>query len=312
VRPDGDASGDERRVAEALDRYVEALRAGEAPDRADFLAGHADLAEALDEALRGLDFVAGPGAPSEPGERMLGDFRLLREVGRGGMGVVYEARQVSLGRRVALKVLPFASILDPRTLQRFRNEAQAAASLHHTHIVPVYAVGAERGVHYYAMQFVEGESLAGAIRDLRSGARRGGKTPISSHGSHREPAFVRTAARLAMQAAGALDHAHQVGIVHRDVKPGNLLVDGAGELWVTDFGLARLPTDASLTRTGDLVGTVRYMSPEQAAGPAAAVDHRSDVYSLGVTFYELLTLEPAARGDDAAAVLRDIAKEELP
>jgi tetratricopeptide (TPR) repeat protein len=242
---------------------------------------------------------------------VLGDYRLLREIGRGGMAVVYEAEQISLGRTVALKVLPFAAVLDPKHLQRFKNEAQAAAHLHHPHIVPVYAVGCERGVHYYAMQYVEGQSLAVAIRDMvGEGSGEGTRTPISSHGSNREPAYIRMAAALGVQAAEALEHAHQLGIVHRDVKPGNLLVDLAGTLWVTDFGLAHSLKDVGLTITGELLGTIRYMSPEQALAKRVPIDHRTDIYSLGVTLYELLTLEPAFRGDDPHLVLQDIALKE--
>src|SRR5262245_38368564 len=168
----------EARVLEILEAHLAELRAGGAPDREALLAAHPDLAEPLAAALRALQFVhgvghalggsapGGAGVPAGPGEA-LGDFRIVREVGRGGMAVVYEAEQRSLGRRVALKVLPFAAVLDPKPLQRFRNEAQAAAHLNHPNIVPVHAVGCERGVHYLAMQYVEGQSLAEAIRELR-------------------------------------------------------------------------------------------------------------------------------------------------
>jgi len=309
---------DRGNFAEILDEYLRGLEAGNPPDREALLATHPDLAEELQAALLGVDFVhsAAPRlAPEEPADaqpgRSLGDYRLLRELGRGGMAVVYEAEQVSLGRHVALKVLPFAAVLDPRHLQRFKNEAMAAAHLHHPNIVPVYGVGCERGVHYYAMQYVEGQSLAAAIRDMKGGGTgEGPRTPISSHGSNREPAYIRMAAALGVQAAGALDHAHQLGIVHRDVKPGNLLVDLAGTLWITDFGLASSLKDVGLTITGELLGTIRYMSPEQALAKRVPVDHRTDVYSLGATLYELFTLAPAFPGDDPHLVIHDIAFKE--
>jgi len=316
--------GEDTRVAALLEGYFEAMLAGRAPDRRTFLAEHADVADALREGLRGLELIQGAGpceaparAPAEPDDRPaegreLGDFRILREVGRGGMGVVYEAEQLSLRRRVALKVLPFAGVLDGKQLQRFRNEAQAAAQLHHNHIVPVHAVGCERGVHYYAMQLIEGQSLATAIADLKSRAGSDGDaradppSPLSSHSSNRTRGYLRMAANLGMQAAEALDHAHQLGVVHRDVKPGNLLLDATGKLWVTDFGLARFRGESNLTVTGDVVGTFRYMSPEQALAKRVPVDHRTDIYSLGVTLYELVTLEPGVTGEDPQEILHGI------
>jgi tetratricopeptide (TPR) repeat protein len=311
----GHVGANDTRVGAILDEYLRGVETGIAPDRGTLLAKHPELAAELAAAFRGLDFVRNA-APSlaETGDvdaeagRTLGEYKLLREVGRGGMAVVYEAEQVSLGRRVALKVLPFAAVLDPKQLQRFKNEALAAAQLHHPHIVPVYSVGCERGVHYYAMQYIEGQSLALAICEMRAGrGGSGSKTPLSSHTSNREPGYVRMAAGLGMQAAEALDHAHQLGIVHRDVKPGNLLVDQAGSLQITDFGLARSRVDVGLTVTGEILGTIRYMSPEQAQAKRVPIDHRTDVYSLGATLYELFTLEPAFPGDDPHQVIQELA-----
>jgi tetratricopeptide (TPR) repeat protein len=329
---------------------LEALDRGEALDRQELLAHHpefaAELGQFLDDHVQ-VDHRAAPlrvvgqhgataGAEAAglvAAGTALGDFRIVREVGRGGMGVVYEAEQITLGRRVALKVLPLAAALDARALQRFKHEATAAAHLQHTNIVPVYFVGCERGVHFYAMQYVEGQTLAALIADLRRQGVEPTQEPPAATGpyvpssepapaatqpvaglstahSHREPAFFRAVAQLAIQGAEALEHAHQMGVVHRDIKPGNLMVDGRGTLWVTDFGLAQFQTDASLTLTGDLVGTVRYMSPEQALAKHVLIDHRTDIYSLGLTLYELLTLRSAFEGRDRQELLRQISCEE--
>jgi serine/threonine protein kinase/Tfp pilus assembly protein PilF len=317
------------RVLRVLEGYLTELERGTPPHRDELLARHPDLADLLAEYLDKLDQLheaaaglraAPPGEerPTAPlGEHgRLGDFDILREVGRGGMGIVYEAEQVSLGRRVALKVLPFAATLDPRQLQRFHNEARAAASLHHEHIVPVYAVGCERAVHFYAMQFIEGKSLAQLIAAQRqtpaSGVRQPSATTAAAAPTEapRDAAYLRRIAGWGIQAAEALEHAHALGIVHRDVKPANLIVDGQGKLWVTDFGLARTMTDAGLTMTGDLLGTLRYMSPEQALARHGLMDHRTDIYSLGATLYELLTGRPAVEGQDRQEILRRIADEE--
>jgi serine/threonine protein kinase len=379
---------DDPRVAAAMQVYLEALEAGAALPRDVFLAEHSaiakELAECLDglalvhEAARSIKDVGGNEGPLTADELKLplGDFRVLREIGRGGMGIVYEAVQLSLGRRVALKVLPLSAALDPKHLQRFKNEAQAAAALHHTNIVPVYAVGSERGVHYYSMQLIDGYSLAdliehrrqllgksSAVSDpagnqptekaiplappiLRVPGRAGGTTakpsfhdvteafvapppiaavaapPIVETATKARSSTIRTAserntstyfrtiAGLIRQAALALDHAHQSGVIHRDIKPANLLLDERGNLWVTDFGLAQFQANMQLTRTGDMLGTLRYMSPEQARGDRVVLDHRTDIYSLGVTLYELLTLEPAIDGDEPHTLLRRVIDQE--
>jgi serine/threonine protein kinase len=337
----------EESAAQALENYLAAAAEGKAPPRAEFLARHPELADDLDACLAAMRFigraaeaprsaaaeVAEPQPPAQvPGQ--LGDFRIAREVGRGGMGVVYEAEQVSLGRRVALKVLPFAATMDARQLKRFHNEARAAASLDHPHIVHVHAVGCERGVHYYAMQFINGQTVAGLIADqcqrgsrpvppeeqpttahvpgkpAAPSAETAPRAAASTERARRGRAHFRRVAEWGVQAAEALDHAHQLGVVHRDVKPGNLMLDEDGKLWVTDFGLAQVATEGGLTMTGDLVGTLRYMSPEQALAKRVPIDHRTDVYSLGATLYELLTLRPAVAGNDRQELLRRIAFEE--
>jgi serine/threonine protein kinase/Flp pilus assembly protein TadD len=384
------ATRDDPRVAEALVDYLDQCRAGQRPNRSEFLARYDAIRHSLVECLDGLDFVESavgnasrftPGPPSsdapEPASTrtVLGDFRLVREIGRGGMGVVFEAEQLSLGRRVALKVLPFAAALDPRQRQRFQVEAQAAACLHHTHIVPVFAVGCDRGTHYYAMQFIEGRTVADIVAEMRLLQQpRGGQpaaplgagstpahasqirpesdadlvssritpdpdqptaapsliaqrqAPATSAGlvrptgsatlcpgvsdSNRSRDFVRAVARLGVEAASALEHAHSLGILHRDIKPSNLMVDTHGSLWITDFGLARVQADLGLTQTGDLLGTLRYMSPEQALARHAVLDQRSDIYSLGATLFELLTLRPVFEGRDRNELIHEIVEQD--
>jgi tetratricopeptide (TPR) repeat protein len=334
----GSVSERELRFQAVAAEYLEAREAGRTDELSALLARHPDLADAIAAFVADQDELAHLAAPLRdavapaplPGQAglpsTLGDFRIMREVGRGGMGVVYEAEQVSLGRRVALKVLPFAATMDPRHLQRFHNEARAAAGLHHTNIVPVFGVGSERGVHYYAMQFIDGRTLADLIAEQRGEARSQVPTMAEAEAAAsattappaaqatsvapRDAAYFRRVAEWGIQAAEALDCAHQQGVVHRDVKPANLLVDAAGRLWVTDFGLAQVQSDSRLTMTGDLVGTLRYMSPEQALAKRVVIDHRTDVYSLGATLYELLTLRPAFTGADRQELLRQIAFED--
>lgn len=356
------------RLERILEDYLKALEQGLHPEPIAIIQQHPDIAEPLQEYLTKIealhrtalglsgsqvgleDFFVG----EVPTCESLGDFRLLREIGRGGMGVVYEAEQLSLGRRVALKVLPFAAVLDPRQLRRFKNEAQAAALLKHPNIVGVYSVGCARGVHFYAMELVDGWSLARMIEHLRSSRddlavdasrsagvrhgpdvqrgsdiRRGFPTPptrepqvsptadtspivaISTEYSRGRQEFYRSIALLGVQVAEALEYAHQEGVVHRDVKPSNLLLDAHGKLWITDLGLAQVQDTHDLTMTGDVLGTLRYMSPEQAAG-RKPLDHRTDIYSLGITLYELLTMRPAFPGTNRQDVLRRIATAEPP
>ena len=237
---------------------------------------------------------------------------LIRELGRGGMGIVYEAEQVSVGRRVALKILPFAALLNKTQLERFSTEATAAARLHHPSIVQVYSVGCERGIHFYAMQLIDGPSLAEVITEMRQE-----RTPVGEEGDtvvakqadvltrDEDGGHYTAVARIGREAAEALHYAHDIGVLHRDIKPSNLLLDKSGHVWIADFGLARVEDESQLTRTGDILGTLRYMSPEQATGER--VDARSDVYSLGATLYELATLEPVYDAEDR----RDIVKQVL-
>lgn len=287
----------------------------------------------------------------------IGEFRILRQLGRGGMGIVYEAWQESLKKNVALKVLPQIGRCDQRQIQRFQNEASAAAQLEHENIVPVYSVGVDAGVHYYVMPVIHGHDLDHIIRHARSlvdskVARLSGETPLlagdetvigqptrikenkpslTGHSeisgvSYPSAGFVEMMAgkrssmvvndvflsivQIGIKAAEALHHAHLLGIVHRDIKPSNLMLDVHGKLWVTDFGLAQVQGAAALTMTGDVVGTLRYMSPEQPLGQRVLVDQRTDIYSLGVTLYELLTLRKAFDGQTPKEIIRQVCFDE--
>jgi serine/threonine protein kinase len=263
--------------------------------------------------------------------KRLGDFEGLREIGRGGMGIVYEAVQTSLGRRVALKVLGSGLGLTPKAVDRFRREAAAAARLHHTNIVPVYSTGEECGIHFYAMELIDGPSLDSVIRQMRGGECNDTKTeppanfddtgpyvPESSTPSPTSPSsgigssvdrFDRTA-RMISDVADALQHAHQQGVTHRDIKPSNLLLSSDGRLSVTDFGLARMLELPGMTVTGEFVGTPAYMSPEQVAAGRIPVDHRTDIYSLGATLYELLTLRRPFSADGRDRLLAMVVHKE--
>ncbi len=234
-------------------------------------------------------------------------FRIIREIGRGGMGVVYEAIELALGRRAALKVL-LAHHDSMTGVERFHREARAAAKLHHTNIVPVFGVGEHEGLHYYAMQFIESESLGQVFNRLSrtaAGALRIAAMP-STDGSNL--VYFRSIARIGRQVAEALAYAHKHGVLHRDIKPANLLLDTFGNVWVTDFGLAKaFEGEDGLTQTGDIVGTMRFMAPERFDGRS---EPRSDVYALGVTLYELLTLRTLYTESNRAKLIERILHDE--
>jgi eukaryotic-like serine/threonine-protein kinase len=385
---------DYARFDELAEEFAERFRRGERPSVEEYVARLPGMADEIREMFAALVEVEraerearghGASASALGGPRLaqVGDYRLLREIGRGGMGVVYEAEQISLGRRVALKVLPDQVAGDRKALERFRREAKAAARLHHTNIVPVFEVGREGGVAFYAMQFIHGESLDQVIKALarlrkagekpvetgaigpasaaplvaatasfaRDGATadiperppslvarlllsgepltrtldepagdsaiadRGasntavlpGGTPLSAvETSRRRLPYFRSVAQLGRQAAQGLAYAHARGIVHRDVKPSNLLLDISGIVWITDFGLAKAGDDG-LTATGDLLGTLRYIAPERFRGEG---DARADIYALGLTLYELLTLRPAFDSSDRLKLIDQIQTEE--
>jgi WD40 repeat protein/serine/threonine protein kinase len=374
------------------DEFVEAVRQGKRPSVEEFAQRYPEHADAIREMLPALVLMEKAKSVGDPpGQlpqatgpagmvplRQLGDYQILREIGRGGMGVVYEAQQLSLGRHVAIKVLPGNALLDPRLLGRFQREAKAAARLHHTNIVPVFGVGEQDGLHYYVMQFIPGLGLDVVLDELRRLRRPHGKPaptrpdapgrPTNASpevsavdvaralltGAFRPPdpasgpttapnapaaeaaapgrsadtsAIVRLpgqtetsslsesgseywqgVARIGVQVADALAHAAGQGVLHRDIKPSNLLLDDTGNVWVTDFGLAKADGDNdNLTQTGDVVGTLRYLAPERFNGRG---DVRSDVYSLGLTLYELLVLRPAFDDTDRHRLVKQVMHDE--
>ena len=387
------SSSDARNPVELLaEEFLDRKRRGEQPTLREYLERHPDLADEIRDLFPALlmmenlgessgattgSLAADDGATLGIRLQRLGDFRILREIGRGGMGIVYEAEQESLGRRVAVKVLSAGSLLDPKQVRRFHREAKAAAKLHHTNIVPVFGVGQQEGHHYFVMQLIAGLGLDVVLDDLRrlrqakfqtgSAAACSPVTPgnasltaadvarslvtgrfdedsppgkgaateplhdsaIASTNGHPPESgassavlpgsselsasadpdrqFYRSVARIGIQVAEALEYANRQGILHRDVKPSNLLLDNHGNVWVADFGLAKTSEADDLTHTGDILGTIRYMAPERFSGHC---DARSDVYSLGLTLYELVALKPAYEGSDRHTLMERVLHQE--
>jgi serine/threonine protein kinase/Tfp pilus assembly protein PilF len=324
--PSSSRAGDaDEAVARIVEEYVEQCRQGERPSLDDILQKHPQLAGELRDIFPMLQLMNQLGDPTAsypiagteatPSRDQIGEYKIIREAGRGGMGVVYEAQHAALDRRVALKMLPDHASSEKQK-QRFYREARAAAQLHHTSIVPVFEVGEEDGTPFYAMQFIEGRGLdqlvTWAVEKEGSGSRSGsgetfwgdfGQVAFGSSGSNRNQGRWRFVADLGIQAAEALQYAHDHGIVHRDIKPSNLLLDDEHHLWITDFGLAKKTDDLDLTATGDIVGTLRYMAPEAIRGSS---DHLSDIYSLGLVLYELAALQRPFKEIDRLDLMRQI------
>jgi serine/threonine-protein kinase len=308
-----DPSHDEKEMA-ILDAYVAQLHAGQRPDRAALLQAHPDLASALD-CLDALEMLAPQSTPHVDSRkdwdlhesqshdnanckpllvptgndfpRDFGPYELIREIGRGGMGVVYEARQKGLDRSVAVKMILSSHLASPELVRRFQAEAKAAARVRHSNIVHIHEVGQLDGQDFFAMEYIEGQSLA---QRIAQGA-----------------VDVPTAVRLVATIARAVEHLHQQGIVHRDLKPSNILLDAEQQPYVTDFGLARVFAPGSeMTATGIIAGTPSYMAPEQASGRRDAIGPATDVYSLGALLYELLTGQAPFHGETPLDTLMDV------
>ncbi|MBU0753804.1 MAG: SUMF1/EgtB/PvdO family nonheme iron enzyme [Planctomycetes bacterium] len=297
-------------IEAALEKYQEAFFRGNPPEPDTFCAPYPDIAEPLRarienflQVAEGLPGLAGgkggkapmpAAAPKVSAGQVLGDFRIIREIGRGGMGVVYEAEQISLKRSVALKVLPAHLSFSERAVMKFRREAEAGGRQQHPGIVAVYAVGEDQGVHFIAQELVRGGTT---LEDKLENLAKEDSFPLG---------YYRQAAQLVARVADAMQHAHDSGVIHRDIKPSNLLLTGEGTPKITDFGLARVEDALALSRSGDFAGTPYYMSPEQAASRRHKIDHRTDIFSLGVTLYEMLTLVRPFQGDTSQEVLKKI------
>ena len=390
-------------VEELAEEFVERYRRGERPPLSEFIARFPEHADEIRDLFPALVMMERIAPESEAGSlalagvslrsrqidhpERLGDYRILGEIGRGGMGVVYEAEQISLGRHVALKVLPQQFLYDSRQQKRFEREARAAARLHHTNIVPVFGVGEENGLHYYVMQFIPGLGLDQVLDELKrihpggTGSRSSithedwlqvsprrasaakvaesllsgefppadganltvadqellhADTPDAQSGSvahagrlsdnyelsantpappgrtdpvssSRRSTYWHSVAHIGAQAAAGLEYAHQQGVLHRDIKPANLLLDLHGNVWITDFGLAKSAGQENLTATGDVVGTLRYLAPEAYSGQH---DARSEVCALGLALYELLALQPAYDETDRQRLIRQVTTAE--
>jgi eukaryotic-like serine/threonine-protein kinase len=281
---------------DALDDYLQRLHAGEAVDREAFLREYPQLASAV-KCLDALENLAPPAEesaaiketfPFDVFPRAFGNYELLGELGRGGMGVVYRARQQELDRIVALKMILQSHLASPEHVRRFQAEAKAAAKLRHSHIVQIHEVGQLHGQDFFTMEYIEGQSLAQRMASRQVDIQR--------------------AVRIVAAIARAVDYLHKQGVVHRDLKPSNILLDADGAPYLTDFGLAKvfLQSDSRRTTTGVIAGTPSYMAPEQAAGRTAEIGPAADIYSLGAILYELLTGQPPFQADNPLDVLLDV------
>ncbi len=355
------SADDPEALEKIVDHFTSRLRAGKHPSIAEYQEKFPSLKDEIEDLLASVAMIEKlkPSSTSPEmdrrsleevsGLKRIGNYEVVGEIGRGGMGIVFEAIHESLGRRVAIKVMPTPLVNRSKYIERFQREAKAAAKLHHTNIVSVFGVGEGDGFHYYVMDFVDGQtlgeviqgmsnssgvnsastqrvegtrlempvkndssfsidefSLESTVRDSASmeGARSKNQGDLMSR-DKLDSRHFRWAARLGANLADALSYAHSSRILHRDIKPSNLILDRKGVVWITDFGLAKdSSNEVNLTKTGDVIGTPQYLAPESLEGK---YDRRSEVYCLGLTLYELATLQPAYAGGTTAEIIRAIA-----
>jgi serine/threonine protein kinase len=314
---------DDSLLGQLAEEFTSRIREGKPPVIEEYVNRHPQLAGRIRElfpTLMLLEGIAATGGSASTqamlsplsADSVFGSYHIKREIGRGGMGIVYEAVHVLLEKRVALKMLPVRTLAGADQLERFFREARMAAGLRHTNIVPVFDVGQVAGTPYYTMQYIEGSGLDQTLRIMQTtgSGRVDQSARIQAGLPGRFEDYFRWVSVIGIQAAEGLAYAHERKIIHRDIKPSNLLLDKEGVLWIADFGLARKIEDPVMTQSGTMLGTPRYMSPEQAESARRPVDQRSDIYSLGATLYELLTYRPVFDGKTPQEVLSQIITRE--
>ena len=327
-----------RTLEDIVEQFTAEIRAGQSPSVQQFVEQNPTHAEELPDLLSSVAMIEGlknysPNS-SVPDQQFididvpdfLGEYRIVREIGRGGMGIVFEAVHETLGRRVAIKVMTVGLISNTKHLERFHREAISAASLHHTNIASVFGAGEDNGLHFYVMEFIDGQSVSQILKGAAIGLDETinlpavspppttpPSQPIAPNRTHDDLVIgdekitsknrYKWVADTGQQIADALAYAHEKNILHRDIKPANLVMDFHGTVWLTDFGLAKNIVDDALTKTGDIIGTPQYMAPESFSGN---YDCRSETYCLGLTLYEMATLNPAFQNSSPGRMMKAV------